>query len=176
MIRTEPISIRHAGVEDAAPLAALARRSFFEAYCETDDHAVIEDYCARNFTEERLAAIVADARSRVLVATDGAGRLVGYAHLAASTPPGCVRGSEPVELVRLYLGRESIGRGIGAALMQEAIGEARRMGGRTLWLGVYERNQRAMAFYGRFGMRVVGTKPWAWGGEVFQDPVMERAL
>jgi ribosomal protein S18 acetylase RimI-like enzyme len=60
--------------------------------------------------------------------------------------------------------------------MLAAIEEARRLGGRTLWLGVYERNPRAIAFYRRFGMQVVGTKPWAWGGEVFQDPVMEMGL
>jgi hypothetical protein len=41
---------------------------------------------------------------------------------------------------------------------------------------VYERNPRAIASYRRFGMQVVGTKPWAWGGEVFQDPVMEMGL
>jgi ribosomal protein S18 acetylase RimI-like enzyme len=60
--------------------------------------------------------------------------------------------------------------------MRASIDEARRLGGSTLWLCVYERNPRAIAFYERFGMRVVGTKPWEWGGEIFQDPVMERAI
>lgn len=169
-------TIRAATADDGAALVALARRSFFEAYCETDDHGVIDEYCTRNFTRERFASILADPRSRVLLADDGAGGLAGYAQLADSAPPGCVRGAHPIELVRLYLAREWIGRGLGAALMLKSIDEARRLGGRTLWLGVYERNERAMAFYTRFGMRVAGTKPWEWGGEIFQDPVMERAI
>ncbi|MEY3143469.1 MAG: hypothetical protein RLY21_1962 [Planctomycetota bacterium] len=167
---------RPATTGDIAALVALARRSFFEAYCETDDHAVIEEYCARNFTGEGFASILADPRSRILLVDGDSNGLAGYAHVAASTPPSCVRGEHPIELVRLYLTREWIGRGVGAALLRDAIDEARRLGGRTLWLGVYERNQRAMAFYERFGMQVVGTKPWEWGGEVFQDPVMSRAI
>jgi GNAT superfamily N-acetyltransferase len=170
------VAPRSANTHDLAALAALARRSFFDAYCETDDHAVIEEYCARNFTQERFASILADPRARLVVATDGGGGLVGYAHVADSPPPPCVRGAVPVELVRLYLAREWIGRGVGAALMLAAIDEARSLGGQTLWLGVYERNPRAIAFYRRFGMQVVGTKPWEWGGSVFQDPVMQRGL
>lgn len=174
--------ITEASHADIEPLVALARRSFFDAYRETDDHAVIDDYCARNFTRERFSSILVDPRSSLLVATDGAGDLVGYAHIAEVEPPPCVSGPHPIELVRLYLAQEWIGRGIGAVLMREAIAAARRLGGRTLWLGVYERNPRAIAFYGRFGMKRVGTKPWKWGGEVvgggevFQDPVLECAI
>lgn len=169
-------NIRAAADDDLAALVTLAGRSFFDAYRETDDHATIEEYCARNFTHARFATILADPCARVLVAADAAGALGGYAQVARTAPPPCVTGPRPVELVRLYLAKEWIGRGAGAALMRAAIDEALRLGGRTLWLGVYERNPRAMEFYRRFGMRVVGTKPWEWGGEVFQDPVMERAI
>lgn len=168
--------IRRAAADDVTALAALAHRSFFDAYCATDDHAVIDEYCARHFTPERFAAILADHRSTLLVAPAEDGALAGYAQLTVSTPPRCVGGNAPVELVRLYLAREWIGRGLGAALMREAIAAAERLGGQTLWLGVYERNPRAIAFYERFGMRAVGTKPWEWGGEVFQDPVLERSI
>ena len=168
--------IRNATSADIDPLVALARRSFFDAYCETDDHAVIEEYCARNFTHGRFDAILADPRSTLLLAEDRPDTLAGYAHVARSPAPGCVAGLRPIELVRLYLAREWIGRGVGAELMRASIAEARRRGAGALWLGVYERNERAIAFYARFGMRMVGTKPWEWGGEIFQDPVMELAL
>ena len=168
--------VRHATADDLDELVSLARRSFFDAYSETDDHAVIDAYCARNFTRERFVSILADPRSKVLVADHGQGGFAGYAQVASSSPPPCVRCAQPIELVRLYLAREWIGRGVGAVLMRAAIDEARRLGGSTLWLGVYERNPRAIAFYERFGMHVVGTKPWEWGGEIFQDPVMERAI
>lgn len=161
---------------DLDALVTLASRSFFDAYCETDDHAVIREYCSLNFTLEQFASVLADPKSRIIVATAGANDLVGYAHVCVSIPPPCVHGPSPVELSRIYLSKDWIGRGVGALLMRASIDQGIRLGGRTLWLGVYERNPRAMAFYRRFGMRVVGTKPWEWGGETFQDPVMERAI
>ena len=176
MTAPRPPSIRNADDDDGAALAKLASRSFFDAYRDTDDHGVIADYCARHFTVERIKAILADPQSTVLVAEADGGLLAGYAHLAESHAPTCVGGPRPIELVRLYLDRAWIGHGVGAALMRAALDEAARRDARTLWLGVYERTQRAMAFYRRFGMQVVGTKPWEWGGETFQDPVMARAL
>jgi ribosomal protein S18 acetylase RimI-like enzyme len=162
---------------DIDPLVALARRAFFDAYRETDDHAVIEEYCARAFTSERFESTLADLRAALLVARDAeSGALVGYAQVGESHPPPCVVGPRPIELARLYLSREWIGRGVGSMLMREAVQAARQLDGHTLWLGVYERNPRAMAFYTRFGMKVVGTKPWEWGGEVFQDPVMACSI
>ena len=169
--------VRAATSRDLDELVALARRSFFDAYSETDDHEVIEGYCARAFTSERFESILADLRATLLIARDAeSGALAGYAHVGDSHPPECVVGPRPIELARLYLAREWIGRGVGSILMREAVQAARQLGGRTLWLGVYERNPRAMAFYGRFGMKVVGTKPGEWGGEVFQDPVMTCSI
>jgi ribosomal protein S18 acetylase RimI-like enzyme len=50
------------------------------------------------------------------------------------------------------------------------------MGGRTVWLGVYDRNVRAVAFYERQGFRQVGTREFEFGGRIYVDPVMARSL
>jgi ribosomal protein S18 acetylase RimI-like enzyme len=169
------MQIRTATSDDLEALVPCARRSFFDAYCDTDDHAVIDEYCARHFTRERFAAILGDPGSRLFVAREG-DAIAGYAQLSRSSPPSCVAGPAPFELVRLYLAKDRIGRGIGARLIGAAMDEARARGGRTIWLGVYERNERAIAFYTRFGFRFVGHTPFEWGGRWFDDPVMERAL
>lgn len=171
-VRRTPMRITRASHADIEPLVALARRSFFDTYQDIDDHDAIREHCARHFTPARFASLLADETSCVLVATDDSGELAGYALVAVSEPPACVVGPAPVELARLYLAKQWIGRGVGAALMREVIREALRRGGQTLWLGVYEHNKRAMAFYERFGMKVVGTKLFEFGGEFFDDPVM----
>jgi ribosomal protein S18 acetylase RimI-like enzyme len=87
-----------------------------------------------------------------------------------------VNGEKPIELVRLYVSRDSLGSGLGAALMQACIGEARRRGHQTLWLGVWEHNTRARAFYRRWNFREVGTHVFQLGDDPQTDILMQRSI
>ena len=79
-------------------------------------------------------------------------------------------------MVRLYVLREWIGRGVGRELMQACLNEARQAGFRTIWLGVWERNPRAQAFYRKWNFRVVGEHVFQLGSDPQRDLLMERAL
>jgi ribosomal protein S18 acetylase RimI-like enzyme len=60
--------------------------------------------------------------------------------------------------------------------MQACLDEARGAGRRTVWLGVWERNERARAFYRKWDFRDVGTQPFQLGSDAQTDVVMEREL
>ncbi len=90
--------------------------------------------------------------------------------------PEQVTGERPIELVRLYVSHESLGSGVGAALMQACIDEAKRGGHQTLWLGVWERNNRAQAFYRKWNFREVGTHPFQLGDDPQTDLLMQRSI
>src|SRR6185436_3613306 len=97
-------------------------------------------------------AELADPASTFLIAEVG-GLATGYAMLRAGEPEEGVDGPKPIELVRLYVSREWLGHGVGEALMGECVHEARQAGHRTIWLGVWERNERAQAFYRKWNFR-----------------------
>jgi len=167
--------IRRATRDDLADLVRVARESFFAAYCAIDDPDDVRAYAERHFTAEVFAAAIEDSSGLLAVLLD-AGEITGYALLVESAAPNGVTGNQPVELSRLYLLADRIGRGHGAALLAHALDWAAESGFDTLWLGVYDRNERAMAFYRRFGFEVVGTRPFDWHGEIYHDPVMARAV
>ena len=77
------------------------------------------------------------------------------------TRAGLVTDPSAIEIARLYAGQHWIGAGIGALLMQRCLVEARR-GPRTIWLGVWERNVRAIGFYQRWHFSIVGSQPFHW--------------
>jgi ribosomal protein S18 acetylase RimI-like enzyme len=81
-----------------------------------------------------------------------------------------------VEIRRFYVDRPFHGRGIAQALMRAVEETARTLGGRTLWLGVWERNPRAIAFYSKCGFVDVGQHDFILGTEEQTDRVMARAL
>ena len=123
-----------------------------------------------------FASILSDRSSVVLVALSGQGEYVGYTHVAHSVPPSCVLGPAPIELARLYLRQSVVGRGYGAALMEAVHAVARRANCKTIWLGVYHRNEHARTFYKRWGFVDVGTKDFVFGGQIYADPVMAASV
>jgi ribosomal protein S18 acetylase RimI-like enzyme len=46
----------------------------------------------------------------------------------------------------------------------------------VVWLGVWERNPRAIAFYRKFGFREVGTHVFPLGNDPQRDIVMARPV
>ena len=118
---------------------------------------------------------MADPASTFLIAeVDGVA--AGYARLHAGEPAEGIEGGRPIELVRLYAFREWHGRGIGEALMRACLNAAREAGYETIWLGVWEKNARALAFYRKWDFRAVGEHVFQLGSDAQTDILMERAI
>lgn len=159
------VTTRPAVGADAAALAAFAARTFRETYTGLHDPGELAGYLARAFGPERQAAELADPASPYLLA-EADGVLAGFAWLRFGRSPACAALPDPVEIARFYVAREWHGRGVAQALMAAALAEARRRGARTTWLGVWQRNPRAIAFYRTSGFAVIGTMTW----EHYSDP------
>ena len=167
--------IRRATADDAGPLAELAARTFAETYAAFNDPADMAAHLTARYSEAKQAQELADPVATYIVA-EWAGRLIGYAYLVADQAPPGVRLDGPVELVRFYVEGEWHGRGVAQLLMAECVAEARRRGGRTLWLGVWQENPRAIAFYRKAGFGVVGRTAFRLGSQVQDDHVMALEL
>ena len=90
--------------------------------------------------------------------------------------PASIALANPAELARIYADAEYHGRGIGVALLETCIREARGSGAETLWLGVWEKNPRAIAFYRREGFSEVGEHTFKVGEDHQRDVIMTRPL
>jgi len=165
------LAVSKAASRDASLLASFAATAFRDTYRELDDAEEIEAYVREHFTPDLVRSQIDDPRSVVLLAHLNQ-ELVGYAHVKQSAAPPCVSGPDPVELVRLYLSQGMAGKGHGAQLMLTVHAHARELKCRTIWLGVYDRNVRAVAFYEKFGFVRVGGKEFLFGGRVYIDPIM----
>ncbi len=169
------VVIRSAVPQDAALLAAFAAQSFTHTYRELSDAQEIADYVGEHFQPDVMAGVIGDAACSTLLAWVG-DELAGYAVVKATAPPDCVTQPGPLKLWRLYLGERFIGQGLGARMMQAVHDEAHRRGAQTLWLGVYDRNVRAVQFYERFGFAKVGGQEFLFGGQIYIDPVYAAAV
>lgn len=188
-----PLALRRATPADAARLAGFAAACFRDTYGPAADpragggsrSADVEAYVAAHMGEPHLAADLAGAGGATWLAEDPAtAALAGYAQVRVPSPAPAdirVRADVPVgvpvaELARLYVARPWQGRGVAAALLDAARRSAADAGAGALWLAVYQRNARAVAFYERHGFAVAGAATFRMGGEVQDDWVMARAV
>lgn len=117
------------------------------------------------------AAELADPSCHVLLAERG-GVPIGYALLEVSAPPIDPAADATIQLSRLYVDAREQGRGVGDALFGAAIDLARSEGHGQMWLTVWERNERAIAVYGRWGFVDVGRVAFDLAGEAQIDRVL----
>lgn len=168
-------TIRRAVPADAEPLADLAARTFrvtFVADTRPEDMAA---HLAGSYSPARQRAEIASPEITTLIAAIG-DDLAAFAQLRGGPPPSCVTSTRPVEVWRFYVDHAWHGRGVAQRLMQAAIDEAAATGATAVWLGVWENNARALAFYRKFGFVDVGSHEFLVGSDAQTDRVMVRDL
>lgn len=172
-------SLRLATPADAAGLARAAALFFADTFGPANRTEDIDSYLAETFSESRQLADLSAANTRFWLALDDADAIAGYVHLklAAPLPQGAsMTSTRPVEIARLYADRRWHGQGLGATLMQTSIEAACEWQADVLWLGVWERNERAIAFYKKHGFQIAGAQDFLLGADRQRDHVMARRL
>jgi len=166
-------TIRRAVASDAVVVAELAARTFKDWFSADNRAEDMELHVARSYGEAQQRREIED-RDVVTLLAEADGRAIAFAQVRRGPAPACVEGEAPVEIARFYVDRSFHGQGIAQALMREALAAARDLGGVTVWLGVWERNPRAIAFYAKSGFRDVGAQPFLLGNDLQTDRVMVR--
>jgi len=175
MTQISDLKIRQGTLADAALLSEFGARTFTETFAADNTPEDLAAYIATSFNVAQQTAELEDPGATFLIA-EVDGRAAGYAMLHKGQPEKGVEGANPVELVRLYVSRDWLGRGIGEQLMRACIDDARQAGHDTIWLGVWERNARAQAFYRKWNFRTVGEHVFQLGSDSQRDILMERTL
>ena len=168
-------NIRQAEDRDAAALAELAERTFRDTFAHVNRAEDIDLHCRNSYCESIQAAEIRDPNRTTLVC-HVADKLIAYGQLRRGNPPPCVVATSPAEIQRLYVDAPWHGKGVARALMDSLLDAAEAGGADVAWLGVWERNPRAIAFYEKSGFAVVGDHVFVVGEDPQRDLVLVRRL
>lgn len=169
------IRIRIAGAEDAALVAGLSRRTFYETFAPHNTEENMRIFLEEQFPPERqMAEVGAPGRIFLLAYIDD--EPAGYASMREGESPKGLDDQKAIEIVQLYSEQKMIGKGVGAALMKACLDQARHRGKDWVWLGVWEQNQRAIAFYSKWGFERFGEHVFLVGLDAQTDWWMKKKL
>jgi ribosomal protein S18 acetylase RimI-like enzyme len=168
-------TIRRATPSDARRLAALAEETFRETFASMNTVEDMELHCRTSYGEAIQAAEISDPETVTLVCEEDR-LLIAYAQLRWGAAPSCVRAENPGEIQRLYVTKAWHGKGLAQALMSSCLEELERRGSDLVWLGVWERNPRAIAFYRKVGFVEVGEHIFPLGRDPQRDIVLVRPI
>ena len=112
----------------------------------------------------------------VTLLSEAEGNIAGFAQLRWGDAPGCVLAESPGEIQRFYVVDTWQGKGIARQLMKSSIEEMKRHGSDVVWLGVWENNSRAIAFYRKCGFAEVGDHVFVLGSDPQRDIVMAATV
>lgn len=173
----DQILIREASSGDAKLLTDLSYITFWDAFAHHPKNAPddLTHYMRQAFNVEQIAAELAEQTSVFLIAEIG-DKPAGYAKLIVGSIETGIAAESPIELSRLYSQQEYLGRGVGQNLMDACFNFAKTQNHDVMWLGVWEYNPRAQAFYIKNGFRPVGKHTFQLGNDPQTDLLMQKEL
>jgi diamine N-acetyltransferase len=171
MPNQESTLIRAGLKSDAAALAAFAARTFEETFGADNRPDDLQAHLSSAFGDLQQTQELLNPNMATLLAHQRE-VLVAFAQVQRKDPPACVTAPRPIELHRFYVDRPAHGKGIAHQLMSAVHSVARSFGGTHLWLGVWERNPRAIAFYKKVGFTDCGSTVYHVGS----DPQIDRVM
>lgn len=170
---TERLTIRRATLDDAAAVAALAAKTFFDTFAADNRPEDMAEHLATAYGVPQQSAEIADPGYATLLAfVDDT--LAAFAQVRHQTPPPCVAGDAPIEIHRFYVDQRWHGQGVARPLMDACLEAVRGFGGRTAWLSVWEKNPRAQAFYAKAGFTRAGEADFWVGPDRQTDHIFVR--
>ena len=169
------IQVRIATEGDANLIADLSRQTFYDSFVADNTKENMEKFMNEQFTRPKLIDEIIQPWHIFFLAfvEDEA---VGYVKLRDSSVPPDIAPQPCLEIARIYAIKEKIGKGIGKALMQTCHDTAQQKKKKILWLGVWEKNQRAIDFYTRWGFEKFGEQNFILGDDVQTDWLMKKYL
>lgn len=169
------LSFRDAEPKDAAGLAEIGRETFVETFGHLYPPADLRYYLEETYSVEKMSADLADPGVEVRIAYSGR-RMLAYCKIGPCKLPFDTGPEPALELHRVYVYGHGQGVGVGRILLAWAIERARQRGARNLFLGVWQSNERAIAFYESRGFEKVGAYKFRVGGTLDDEYIMRLRL
>ena len=169
------ITIKKANIEEVVQLQKIGITTFSETFSAFNSPENLNKYLSDSFSIEKLTYELGNKYSEFYLALDS-NTPIGYLKLNFGSSQTELKDNKALEIERIYVLKEFQGKNVGKLLYQQAFMIAKQNKVAYIWLGVWEKNERAINFYKKNGFVTFDTHIFKLGNEAQTDFMMKLQL
>lgn len=160
---------------DLITLQQISRETFRETFADSNSPENMSRYLTDNLSIEKLTTELSNEDSSFYLLEYDT-NVIGYLKINVGSAQTENKYERSLEIERIYILRSYQGKGTGKLLLEHALCVASDMKASFVWLGVWEHNLRAIAFYRKFGFEVFDQHVFVLGDDQQTDLLMRLPL
>ena len=168
----KPIEIKRIASNDVVALQNISSQTFIETFAEVNTSENMTSYLAEEFSLVKLSSELINPNIEYYFASIGK-EVIGYLKLNFGIAQKELQNENSLEIERIYVSKEYLGKQVGQLLLGKAIAIANDKKLDFIWLGVWEKNQRAIRFYEKNGFVVFDEHLFILGDDKQTDLLMK---
>jgi diamine N-acetyltransferase len=169
------IQISPCTAADIDVLCEISKTTFIEAFEHLNDPDDFKQYISTAFTRERIACELDTPQSHFFFAREGK-QVLGYLKINFAPAQSDVNDENSLEIERIYVRKNAQGKQVGQQLFQLALQIATEKHKKYLWLGVWEKNEKAIRFYEKNGFKTFDKHIFVIGNDPQTDFLMKLMI
>jgi diamine N-acetyltransferase len=169
------IKIKQCTIENLPQLQEISCETFNETFKDQNSLENMNAYLERAFNVNRLEKELSTINSHFFFVYFN-NEVGGYLKVNTQEAQSENMGEDSLEIERIYVRGKFQKLGLGKYLINKAIEIAVEQGKNKIWLGVWEKNENAIAFYKKIGFVQAGTHSFHMGDEEQIDFIMIKTL
>jgi ribosomal protein S18 acetylase RimI-like enzyme len=163
------------GINAVHQLREISCSTFFQIFQEHNKAEDMEAYLTSSFSVEKLTQEINNPNTEFYFAKEG-DIIVGYLKVNIGEAQTEQKDLNAFEIERIYVDRAYLGKKVGQLLFEKAVDIAKSKQVTYIWLGVWEENHRALAFYKKNGFIAFDKHVFMLGNDAQTDIMMKLEL
>ncbi|MFS0788871.1 GNAT family N-acetyltransferase [Shouchella sp. 1P09AA] len=169
------VTIKACTTNDLKELQELSIETFNDTFKQQNSPENMADYLNKAFTLEKLNEEMSNRFSNFYFLFYK-NNLAGYLKINTGEAQSEMMDNDSLEIERIYIKKNYQKHGLGKHLYNLAINSALDKNKNNVWLGVWEKNDNAIAFYQKMGFSQTGSHSFFMGDEEQTDIIMVKKL
>lgn len=167
--------IEQIGIHEMLRLMEISEETFRDTFAHTTSEENMDEFIEKAYNFYQLKDEIADRNSLFFFVYRG-DDVLGYMKLNINEAQTEQMAEDALEIERIYVRKLYHRQGIGKALYEKGVDMATILDKKTIWLGVYEYNKNAKAFYQSLGFKEIGSHTFYVGSDEQTDLIMSKPL
>ena len=160
---------------EISALQKISKDTFVEAFSNQNTEENMRKYLEENLSIQQLTNELLNSESSFYFARMDE-KIIGYLKVNFGKAQTDFKEDDSIEIERVYVMEEFHGKDVGKKLLDKAIEISREQNAKSIWLGVWEKNYKAIRFYKKNGFVEFGKHPFILGDDIQTDILMKLQL